>query len=556
LLRIEVTHPFGVNAQNMSKEGVWPFKTNDIGLVINGAISLSISTFIGEQEKFGHPNQTLHITSNGDGEPIVIDWGGPFGMQRHYGSAGITEEAMIAMNKEADKGNRLLKVGDLFVFMSQLLAAAQCKRCAYVGYCAEMGCQCLTMISAQQSKVFEYRFGYIDGAVRSSARQIPASSTPRRTTNAAPNSDCTCFSKETYQCKMCHSDRKNPKLHQLMTESYLCIEHFFSVYVACNGCGKVCVRDQITADDSQLTTAPLTERRIRKGKWCHGCYEFVMCATCNREEAIGYLVNGSCRRCVGVAIHEYNFKPDPVFLSLKDQSHNPALFAGIELEVEMKPEFTGVMEVIARRAAADLSGTAYFKKDSSLACGMELVSHPGTYEWWMEKDNRILKCIRKLSVTCESFWPETTGMHVHLSRAGFSTSQLAYFIKFIHDNRRFVAYVAERHNETYAFYDEHLAQYPYTSASEGYQSDHHAALSTYPHSTIELRVFKGNMRITRVLKNIQFCYALAEFAGIPPVVNADAKMKDLSPKDFIAFVEMHKDKYPDLHQFISKYRGS
>lgn len=82
-----------------------------------------------------------------------------------------------------------------------------------------------------------------------------------------------------------------------------------------------------------------------------------------------------CRRCAARRgsrlIHPYSYKPEPIFHRTEGEEAN-ALALGIELEMD------GDSPERAARGILALAGSdyLYFKRDSSLEDGAELVTHP------------------------------------------------------------------------------------------------------------------------------------------------------------------------------------
>ena len=73
--------------------------------------------------------------------------------------------------------------------------------------------------------------------------------------------------------------------------------------------------------------------------------------------------------CCGDSIHDYNYKPDPVFYG------NGNRYFGVELEIDIGGKTCpNADEILA--IANDLDEHIYIKSDGSLNDGMEIVIHP------------------------------------------------------------------------------------------------------------------------------------------------------------------------------------
>lgn len=298
------------------------------------------------------------------------------------------------------------------------------------------------------------------------------------------------------------------------------------------------------------------------------------CPDCTRKVTVDALIdNIACVYCDQKPIQEYQFKPDPIFLLTKEPLTKPspkdAPFLGMELEVEMKPAYTELRETIARRFKRDVNGFAYLKHDSSISCGFEIVTHPGSFDWWESKDNPLKKSIKKLAVTCESFWTESTGIHVHISKAAFTSLHLGKFCFFMGYNQPLTTTIAERYNKHHAPFSWDVStQLQHTVATSGKDIDRHTAINLQNQNTVEVRIFKGNMSWSRILKDIEYVMAVYEFTKHPisgglPEKNLGIAWKDddvhknaplMSAQVFRGWVLGESKRFPNLAEYIRDYK--
>ena len=283
---------------------------------------------------------------------------------------------------------------------------------------------------------------------------------------------------------------------------------------------------------------------------CHDCLgKFEKCIQCNSLWNNIPLVNGRCINCLPNLIHDYMYKPEPVFYKITNEK-SPHSYFGIELEVEMKPEQKKLMHVIAARFQNDIDQLAYLKKDSSISNGFEIVSHPMTLNFWNAGADDFWNALKKLTKHCESWSVDNCGIHVHVGRTTFeSTDHTAKFMAFINNNRLFSAFIAERYNAKQApFIDLTNSTTALNIASYAAPIDRHTAVNvqkTLP--TVEVRIFKGNMRKRKIMKNIEFVHAVQSYTK-------KATFEDMAVKDFIAFVAGEQVTYPNLYSYIKKYK--
>jgi hypothetical protein len=171
--------------------------------------------------------------------------------------------------------------------------------------------------------------------------------------------------------------------------------------------------------------------------------------------------------------------------------------------------------------------TVYLKSDGSLDHGFEIVSHPGTMEFFMQDFN--WKAISGLKSRGFHAWNASTcGLHLHLSRNAFiNDSHLMKFIYFIYKNRIPLVQFAGRESTRYARFDMNMflnARYDHyeektikgntlTQMAKGHvmNSERFMAVNLQNTKTIELRFFRPSLNTDTVLAAIQFAQALFEY---------------------------------------------
>ncbi len=159
----------------------------------------------------------------------------------------------------------------------------------------------------------------------------------------------------------------------------LCRRFFDRSYTTCERCGRVVHREDVhyfASFDQDL---------------CEDCYD-----DANKEELI----------------HEYGYKPKPEF-----HGKGPRFF-GVELEIDGSGTDENVAKMLLNLANRN-ADNMYIKKDGSLDCGMELVTHPMSLDYHMERMpwGEILEKARSMGY--KSHVAHTCGLHVHVARKAF-----------------------------------------------------------------------------------------------------------------------------------------
>lgn len=296
---------------------------------------------------------------------------------------------------------------------------------------------------------------------------------------------------------------------------------------------------------------------------CQDCYER-NCYYCNDcEEA--YWDSDPCQ-CQGVAgvrnpcgcrgnIHQYSCKPNLEFFG----SSKSGLYMGFELETEIGSNLVQASEY----ASKALEGRAILKYDGSVGSGgFEIVTQPHTLAHYRERSDVIWDTIETLrkDYGARSWDTDTCGLHIHLSRAGFSSgAHLHRFIAMVYLNSEVMMKFAgrksrfARFNDVYTFdeYDKpvlsfkHKVGNPRNSSSERY-----SAVNTQNQHTIELRFFRGTMNKTGVLSALDLATAMVEYTRELRV--SDVRMGALSWDWFCDYVRDNNGLYPSLYSRLDK----
>lgn len=270
---------------------------------------------------------------------------------------------------------------------------------------------------------------------------------------------------------------------------------------------------------------------------------------------------------VSSLIHDYSFRPAPIFnhtdedisqakTILQDtgritRKYRQIAYMGFELEVECTGD------------RSDCNGGArlfednrhlYLKTDSSLNFGFEIVSHPMTLRYAMERFN--WDPIKQLGEHDFSAWyTDTAGLHIHVSRDGFkSESHQARFIHLFLRNATFFEWVAGRKEERWASFNPEMMKDIRSKIKRNRGTDRYSAVNLNNSQTLEVRIFQASLKVER----IQMCMQL---------VDAAVKYTDnMSVNDMVsgnsiganAFIKWLKDKpeYEILYTYVNPWLNS
>lgn len=252
------------------------------------------------------------------------------------------------------------------------------------------------------------------------------------------------------------------------------------------------VRGSTICDDCQRDwywQCPACDGWNRDGRRCgNGCCDpdDCDCDDC-RDDQLGGLV------------YEYSYKPHPVF-----HGTGP-LFLGAEIEIETP---YGRQADSAQIATSSLGSLGYLKADASIGNGFEIVTHPMSYEWAMVHFPwQMLTRLRESGCAAT----DGTGIHVHVSRAGFTSPCHVYrWMKFIYRNEPQVKAVARRSCDQWAAFtnqDRHAVK----DYAKGARGARYRAINTTNDDTFELRIFASSLDPRDVQAALAFTAASIEY---------------------------------------------
>jgi hypothetical protein len=290
-------------------------------------------------------------------------------------------------------------------------------------------------------------------------------------------------------------------------------------YLRCEGCqqwhpdGESC-RDCVTCEHcDDVVAQDETVDTVDGYTICRYCQDesYWQCTGCDGWNRDGEHCGNGCdpdecdcedcqaNRNFGGLVYEYSYKPVPVF-----HGTGP-LYLGPEIEIET-PYSSG--DACARIARSHLGSLGYLKEDSSIDNGFEIVTHPMSYEWALEHFPwRMLTELDDAGCAATS----DTGLHIHLSRNGFSSTCHTYrWMKFIHRNQPQVTTLAGRASAQWAAFTDHDRR-AVKDYAKGATGDRYRAINTNNDDTFELRIFASSLDPQRVRALFGFAAASVEY---------------------------------------------
>lgn len=248
------------------------------------------------------------------------------------------------------------------------------------------------------------------------------------------------------------------------------------------------------------------------------------------------------------AIHEYSYKPQPVFHG------DGKRFFGVELEIDEAGESnTSASELL--HIANDAANNMYCKHDGSLNDGFEIVTHPMTLSYHLEKMpwKEILEEAKTMGYC--SHQAHTCGLHVHVNRTAFGSSpaeqdeaiaRILYFVERYWNELLQFSRRTQRQLERWA------ARYGYRDnpaeilehAKKG-RVDRYTCVNITNPDTIEFRIFRGTLKLNTLLATLQIVDRICDLA----IFLSNEEIQNLSWPGFVASITE-----PELIRYLKERR--
>ena len=303
--------------------------------------------------------------------------------------------------------------------------------------------------------------------------------------------------------------------------------------------------------------------------WCVYCAENYSswCEDCDE-----YFANG-CDACGNTReIHDYNYRPDPIFRSVEGESTK--LYFGIEIETEVGRGGydIGTCSEYASNILEHEHDLAYLKHDGSLNNGFEIVTHPASHAYYKQEDNplwEVLETLRSQPYAMKSWDTGTCGLHIHISRAGFTSGSHQHrFLQLVYSNPEFYSTLAGREASHWAKFDD-IVRSEREMDDDGYWrykqwrsykhklarhndncSDRYSAVNTLNRHTLEMRIFRGSINGKVVKAALDLAHASVEYTRELRV--PDVWASALMAENFMEYIKMNVELYPELNERMNK----
>lgn len=244
-----------------------------------------------------------------------------------------------------------------------------------------------------------------------------------------------------------------------------------------------------------------------------------------------------------------NYSANPLdFHPWDGRNASNALVFGVELEME--PTRGNSQSTLCKLLGVQGDGSTFIlKSDGSLTEGVELVTTPLTLDQHKDPNGvmpwaKVLNKVNAESRAKSGKGTEHCGIHIHINKKALSALTIGKMLVFLNSETLspLISIIAQRGSGSYCKRDskKKIIDGGVTRGADRYDIMN----ISVNHPTCEVRMFKGNLRPERVLKNIEFCHALVMYCR-------QTSMQDLSDwGNFSRWLLQNRGVYDNLVQFL------
>ena len=327
-------------------------------------------------------------------------------------------------------------------------------------------------------------------------------------------------------------------------------------YVYCDACGEwVCVDEACRHNDMN---------------YCQSCYDdrYIDCDHCgsavHRDDVLYRNGNALCCDCASECDEDDeddydNRKLHGHWAKLRSRFHDNRcdvnyqaipnmLYFGMELEMEVP---NGSRRDVVDEIYNEGEDNWYLEEDGSLNNGIEVVTHPRTFDswqkFWPEFDDRVLGPARHAKCTAHD--SGTCGIHIHTSLDAWREDQLLRLFALLYNKKSREGLLTISQRRLVKLNQWASLDIKDISKSKMYRDvldkispfrERYAALNITSR-TLEVRLFNSSLRLDRVQKNMEFVLALYRYT---------AEKSRVSWSGFMRWIERNKECLPNLYGFL------
>lgn len=357
---------------------------------------------------------------------------------------------------------------------------------------------------------------------------------------------------ETVNCRICGNIVS--KDESVEFDKYqLCDYCFDATTCICNHCDKRIWNDDNVGDYETQLCQDCYERHYTQ---CDDCGIVINCDNAYRFEGNEY--DYYCYYCYSkprenVAIHNYSYKPTPIFYG----DETAKRYFGVELEIDDGgKENDNAYHLL--QTANRVNEHIYIKNDGSLNDGFEIVTHPMTLDYHKNEMDWQRLTQKALRIGYKSHKTQTCGLHVHVNRNTFSEdiaiqelciSRILFIVeRFWQELLRFSRRTNDQVNHWARRYGFRQEPTEILNTAKSSNFDRYTCLNLTNEKTIEFRLFKGTLKSNTIIATLQLVNHICNIAD-------SMATDDVTELSWIDFVEkIDKNRYPELVTYMKERR--
>lgn len=323
-----------------------------------------------------------------------------------------------------------------------------------------------------------------------------------------------CLSTETTHCSCC-GERIWVSNNSGDSHITLCESCYETYYTHCNDCDRIIHRDHACYYDEE--------------PYCQSCYD-----RCSEERSI----------------KDYGYKPEPIFYGDGNR------FFGVELEVDDAGEDDDNAYEVIRTANRNGKEHIYCKHNGSLDEGFEVVTHPMTLDYHLNKMpwKEVLSELRSMSYCSHN--AGSCGLHIHVNRSTFGETtkkQEECIGRVLYLFEKFWSELLKFSRRSYSQLERWAARYVYKDnpkemldhAKKGSSNGRYSCINLQNYYTIEFRIFRGTLKYNTLIATLQLVNRVCSVA----FSFSDEEIQALSWSEFVSYCTE-----PELVQYLKERR--
>ena len=353
--------------------------------------------------------------------------------------------------------------------------------------------------------------------------------------------------REVFYCSQCEQELTEETAY-FMEEEVYCLDCFEELTDTCAECGeRIYISENEGTEDTPLCSHCYHHYYTN----CNHCDELISLDNAYCEQGIYYCEECYHEKIERKLIHDYGYKPYPVFYGKGGR------FFGVELEIDDGgKDYDNAKKIL--ELANEVEEHIYIKEDGSLSDEFEIVSYPMTL--YYHKNNMNWQEIMKKAVHMGYYSHQsgTAGLHIHVNRNCFgdyaeeqenAISRVLYFVEMFWNEMLCFSRRTEKQMKQWANrYGRKNSPKETLYHAKDSQNGRYTCVNLNNYETIEFRLFRGTLKYNTFIATLQMVNKICDVA----ISFSDEELDKLSWNGFVS--QLDSEKVPELIQYLKERR--